>query len=176
VPVHPVVRVRGGSGFTAGQISVVPATVRLLGPAVRVRRLDSVTTEPLEVDGAEGPVDESLGLDTTGLGPAVRVLPSRIRVRVEVEPLHERLFTGVPVRLAMRSEVAVAPALDTVTVRVWGRAARLAALGPDSVVVLAEWRGDAPPDRVPLRVLLPVGITGRVEPDSIDLIDRRLRG
>ena len=175
VSVHPVVRMRDEAGFTAGRITIVPGTVRVFGPDARIRRLDSVRTEPLEVDGAEGPIEQSLALDTTGLGPAIRILPGRVTVRVDVEPLRERVFTGVPVRLASAGAGALAPALDTVTVRVRGRAARLEALDPDSVVVLAEWRGRRAPGRVALRVILPPGVSGQAEPDSVDLAPRRPR-
>lgn len=176
VPVYPVVRMRDEAGFTPGRITVVPGTVRLFGPDARIRRLDSVRTEPLEVDGAEGPVELSLALDTTGLGPPVRILPPKVTVRVDVEAMRERVFSGVPVRLASAGADALAPALDSVTVRVRGRAARLRELDPDSVVVLAEWRGRTTPRRVALRVVLPPGVTGRAEPDSVDLVPPRPRG
>jgi hypothetical protein len=176
VPVHPVVRMRDEAGFTTGRVTVVPGRVRVFGPDARIRRLDSVRTEPLEVDGAEGPVEQSLALDTTGLGPAVTILPARVTVTVDVEPMRERMFTGVPVRLASAGAGTLAPALDSVTVRVRGRAARLEALDPDSIVVLAEWQGPTAPARVGLRVVLPPGVSGRAQPDSVDLVPRRPRG
>jgi hypothetical protein len=173
VPVHPVVRIAGEAGYTAGRITVVPGTVRLLGPADRIGGIDSLLTEPLEVTGAEGPVEQTVALDTAGLGPAVRVEPPRATVRVDIEPLHERTFAAVPVRLPSRAAAAWASALDSVTVRVRGRAGRLAALDADSVLVLAEWRGARPPGRVALRVVLPAGVSGRAEPDSVDIVARR---
>jgi hypothetical protein len=176
VPVHPVVRITGEAGFTAGRITVVPGTVRLLGPADRLGGIDSLLTQPLEVAGAEGPVEQTLALDTAGLGPAVRLQPARATVRVEVEPLHERTFAAVPVRLPSRAAAAWAPALDSVTVRVRGRAGRLASLEPDSVLVLAEWPGATPPRRVALRVVAPAGVSGRAEPDSVDIVARRGSG
>ena len=74
-------------------------------------------------------------MDTTGLGPAVRVQPMQVTVRVEVEPLHERTLTAVPIRLPSRATAGWAATLDTVTVRLRGRAARLATLDADSIVV-----------------------------------------
>jgi hypothetical protein len=176
VPVHPVVSITGVAGYTIGRITVVPGTVRLLGPVDRIDGVDSLATEPLEVTGAEGPVEQTIALDTAGLGPAVRVEPRRTTVRVEVEPLHERTFTDVPVRLPSRAAAAWAPALDSVTVRVRGRAGRLAALDADSVLVLAEWSGTHPPGRVALRVVVPAGVSGRAEPDSVDIVARRGNG
>lgn len=176
VPVHPVVRINGVAGYAVGRITVVPGTVRLLGPVDRIGGIDSLSTVPLEVTGADGPVEQVLALDTTGLGPAVRVEPARAAVRVEIEPLHERTFSAVPVRLPSRAAAAWAPALDSVTVRVRGRAGRLAELEPDSVLVLAEWSGARPPERVALRVVLPPGVSGRAEPDSVNIVARRAGG
>jgi hypothetical protein len=176
VPVHPVVRLTGEAGFTAGRVTVVPGTVRLLGPADRIRRIDSLSTLALEVAGADGPVEQTVSLDTAGLGPAVRLHPTQVTVRVEVEPLHERTFTAVPVRLPSRAAAGWAATLDSVTVRVRGRAGRLATLDADSIVVLAEWSGRAPPAKVALRVITPAGVTGRAEPDSVDIVARRASG
>jgi YbbR-like protein len=176
VPVHPVVRVTGVAGFTAGRVTVVPGTVRLQGPTDRIDGIDSLLTQPLEVAGADGPVEQTVALDTAGLGPAVRLQPAKATVRVEVEPVHERTFDAVPVRLPSRAAALWAPVLDSVMVRVRGRAARLASLQPDSVVVLAEWLGPTPPGRVVLRVVTPAGVSGRAEPDSVDIVARRASG
>jgi hypothetical protein len=176
VPVHPVVRITGEAGYTAGRITVVPGTARLLGPVDQIGRIDSLLTEPLEVTGAEGPVEQTIALDTGGLGPAVRLQPAQATVRVEIEPLHERTFTAVPVRLPSRAAATWAPSLDSVTVRVRGRAGRLATLQPDSVLVLAEWSGGRPPGRVALRVVVPAGVSGRAQPDSVDIVARRASG
>ena len=42
VAVHPVVRLAREAGYAAGRVTVVPGTVRLLGPADRIRRIDSL--------------------------------------------------------------------------------------------------------------------------------------
>ena len=49
VAVHPVVRLAREAGYAEGRVTVVPGTVRLLGPADRIRRIDSLETLPLEV-------------------------------------------------------------------------------------------------------------------------------
>ena len=176
VAVHPVVRLAREAGYAEGRVTVVPGTVRLLGPADRIRRIDSLQTLPLEVAGADGPVEQTVTLDTTGLGPEVRVQPMQVTVRVEVEPLHERTLTAVPIRLPSRATAGWAATLDTVTVRLRGRAARLATLDADSIVVLAEWSGRTPPAKVALRVITPAGVTGRAQPDSVEIVPRRTGG
>ena len=62
--VHPVLRLAGEAGYAAGRVTVVPGTVRLLGPADRIRRIDSLPTLPLEVSGADGPVEQSVATRT----------------------------------------------------------------------------------------------------------------
>lgn len=176
VPVHPVVRLARASGYAEGRVTVVPGTVRLLGPADRISRIDSVPTVALEVASADGPVEQNVALDTAGLGTAVRVQPAQVTVRVELEPLHERTLSAVPVRLPSRAAASWAPSLDSVTVRLRGRAGRLATLDADSVVVLAEWTGRTPPARVALRVVTPSGVSGRAEPDSVAIVARRGNG
>ncbi len=176
VAVHPVVRLAREAGFAEGRVTVVPGTVRLLGPADLIRRIDSVPTLPLEVAAADGPVEQAVTLDTTGLGPAVRVQPLQVTVRVEVEPLHERTVTGVLIRLPSRATAGWVAALDTVNVRLRGSATRLATLDADSIVVVAEWSGRRPPAKVALRVIAPPGVSGRAEPDSVDIVPRRASG
>jgi len=176
VAVHPVVHLAKEAGFAEGRVTVVPGTVRLLGPADRIRRIDSIATLPLEVAAADGPVEQSVTLDTSELGPAIRVQPLQVTVRVEVEPLRERILTGVPIRLPSRATNGWTAALDTVNVRLRGPAARLATLNADSIVVLAEWSGRTPPAKAVLRVVTPPGVSGRAQPDSVGIVARRTNG
>jgi hypothetical protein len=175
VPVRPVVQLRSEPGFALGGIAVVPGTVRLMGPGQQVRLLDSVRTQPLEITRADAPVDELVPVDTTGLGP-VRVWPATVTVRVNVEAASERTLWPVPVRLSSTTSAALRPEQESVIVRVLGSAARLVGLVPDSVLVVVDGVGETEPRRAPLRVLLPPGLQGRAEPDSVDLVRRRPRG
>lgn len=175
VPVSPVVHLRADSGYVLSEVSVVPGMVRLLGPRDRVRRVDSVRTLPLELFGDELRAERVLELDTAELGP-VRVLPARVTARVELEAITERTLTGVPVRLASEAGATLRASPETVTVRLRGREARLGAIAPASIVVVADWSGSATPARVELRVLAPAGITARAEPDSVSLEPRGTDG
>jgi YbbR domain-containing protein len=175
VPVSPVVHLRADSGYVLSEVSVVPGMVRLLGPRDRVRRVDSVRTLPLELFGDELRAERVLELDTAELGP-VRVHPARVTARVELEAITERTLTGVPVRLASETGATLRASPETVTVRLRGREARLGAILPASIVVVADWSGSATPARVELRVLAPAGITARAEPDSVSLEPRGTDG
>jgi hypothetical protein len=57
-----------------------------------------------------------------------------------------------------------------------GPASRVAAVTPESVLVVLGGPDHPPgPRRVPLRVLVPPGLTGTAEPDSVRLLPRRRR-
>jgi hypothetical protein len=156
-------------------IAVVPATVRLLGPREAIRRIDSARTRPLEVVRADGPVEETVALDTSGFG-RVRVVPSEVTVRVELERVGERILSAVPVRLSSDLAAVARPERTTVAVRVRGAAARLKALAGDSVLVVVDWTGPSVPGRVRLRVLSPAGLEATALPDSVTLVRRNADG
>jgi len=175
VPVHPVVRVQSRSGFElVGAVAVVPGEVRLAGPESRIAAIDSAVTVPLELAGADGPAEQRVMVDTTGFGP-VRVFPSRVTVSLNVQAMGERTLWPVPVQLP--SALRLRPDRDTVTVRVRGPRARLAALTPDSVTVtIGPLDSGPPPARVFLRVLVAPGLSGKATPDSVTLTQRDRRG
>ena len=175
VPVRAVVRLQPGTSHIMSAIAVVPGTVRLLGPRDAIQRIDSAQTEPLEVARADGPVEETLRLDTSGFG-RVRVLPAAVTVRVDVEAVGERTLTAVPVRLPSDLAAVIRPDHTTVDVRIRGAAARLGGLARDSVPVVVDWTGPPGPGRVRLRVLTPAGLEAVALPDSIALVRRSTDG
>jgi hypothetical protein len=170
VPVRAVVRLPPATGHVLSAIAVVPGTVRLLGPRDELTRIDSARTVPLEVAQADGPVEETLALDTSGFG-RVRALPGEVTVRVDVEPEGERTLRDIPVRLSSELAASARPEQATVDVRVRGATSRLGGLGRDSVPVVVDWSG-AVPARVRLRVLAPAGLDATAVPDSITLLRR----
>ncbi len=171
VPVRAVVRLRTGAGHVLRAIAVVPGTVRLLGPREAVQRIDSALTQPLEVMRADASIEETLGLDTSGFG-RVRVVPSAVEVRVEIENVGERTLTAVPLRLPSDLAAVVRPVRPTVDVHVRGAAGRLALLDRDSVPVMVEWSGPPGPGEARLRVLAPGGLEAVAVPDTIALVRR----
>jgi hypothetical protein len=175
VPVRAIVRLAPGTDRVMSAIAVVPGTVRLLGPRDAIGRIDSAQTEPLELARAHGQVEETLPLDTSGFG-RVRVLPSTVTVRVDVEALGERTLTAVPVHLPSDLAAVARPDRATVDVRVRGAAARLRGLNRDSVPVVVDWSGPPGPGRARLRVLAPAGLEAVALPDSIALVRRSADG
>jgi hypothetical protein len=128
----------------------------------------------LEVAQADGPVEETLALDTSGFG-RVRALPGEVTVRVDLEAQAERTLRGIPVRLSSDLAASARPEQPTVDVRVRGAASRLGVLARDSVPVVVDWSG-TPPARVPLRVLAPSGLDATAIPDSVTLVRRSRDG
>lgn len=175
VPVRADVRLPPETGHVLSAIAVVPGTVRLLGPRDAIQRIDSVRTLPLEVAQADGPVEETLALDSSGFG-RVRVVPAEVTVRVSIEAVGERTLTRVPVR--MPSDLAATVRLEraTVEVRVRGPTARLGSLSRDSVPVVVDWAGPPGEGRAALRVLAPAGIEAHALPDSLSLVRRGTDG
>ena len=175
VPVRAVVRLQPGTGQVLSAIAVVPGTVRLFGPRDAIQRIDSAQTEALELARADGPVEETLALDTSGFG-RVRALPAAVMVRVDVEAVGERTLRGVPVRLPSDLAAVARPDRATVDVRVRGAAARLSGLARDSVPVVVDWTGPPGPGRARLRVLAPAGLEATALPDTIALVRRTADG
>jgi hypothetical protein len=175
VPVEPIVSLRPELGFSVQGISVVPGTVRLFGPLARLKNIDSIRTESLEVTSANAPLERDLALDTVGFG-MVRIEPRVVTVRVEIEASTERTIEDVPVGMPSNLAANLRPSVEMVRVRVRGPVSRLAGLLPESLMVMVEPGRRAAPGRVGLRVLLPQGITGAAEPDSVELVRRGSRG
>jgi YbbR domain-containing protein len=170
VPVRAVVRLPRETGHVLSAIAVVPGTVRLLGPRDAVSNIDSALTVPLEMARADGPVEETLALDTSGFG-RVRAVPSEVTIRVDVAAVGERTLRDVPVRLSSELAAVARPERSSVDVRVRGAVSRLSGLARDSVPVVVDWNG-VPPARVPLRVLAPAGLEAVAVPDSLTLVRR----
>lgn len=75
VPVKPRISGEPAAGMTIGAVESEPLTVLVSGPRLQLERLQAVLTDPIGVDGADGPVDSLV---------AVRAPQSLMRI---VEPL-----------------------------------------------------------------------------------------
>ncbi|MGE5234912.1 MAG: YbbR-like domain-containing protein [Acidobacteriota bacterium] len=85
LPVKPRVVGQPASGFAVGSINVEPATVRVSGPRLQLESLQAVVTEPVSVDGAEGPVEAVVAVRSPY--PLVRVEePLAVRVVIQMTP------------------------------------------------------------------------------------------
>jgi YbbR-like protein len=72
------------TGMAVGEITVDPSTAVLSGPRLQLEALPAVTTEPVNVDGADGPVDALAALRSPN--PLMTVIePLTVRVTVQIE-------------------------------------------------------------------------------------------
>ena len=172
VPVHADVRADGDSGYVmVGGVQVVPGAVSLSGPFDFVQRIDSVSTLPLRLTGADGPVERELSIDTVGFGP-LRVAPAEVTVSLDIERVTIRAFESVPVELPgeLAGTHSIQP--ESVRVRLRGPVERMARVTPESIHVFIDPAGPGA-GRVPLRIMLPPGISGSLHPDTVTLAKRR---
>jgi len=83
VPVVPTIEGLPAEGYELGTVSMSPSKVQVEGPESRVRTLESVPTLPIQVDGRQSQVAQSVDLDVPD--PQVRVQhPATVDIRIEV--------------------------------------------------------------------------------------------
>jgi YbbR domain-containing protein len=155
VPIVPLVEGDPAFGFVRGTVTVQPSTVEVIGPESHVSTLLEATTEPINIDNATRPIEDTV---TVGLqDSAVRLrTPLSARVRAEILPAPiERAVQNVPVRArnAGRRQVIIEPTTVNLTLR-----GRREALGRREAAQLDAW--------VDVANLAPGRYTLRVEVDS----------
>ncbi len=152
VPVVPALEGDPAPGFVVGRITSEPATVRVIGPESRVRKLAEATTEPVTVEGEN---DRILDVVTVGVADsAVRLVePQRATVVVEVLPAPvERDVSRVPIRwrnLGAGLRASVTPSLAAIQIR--GQREALEKITPDTIEAFVDLAGLGP-GRYNLRV------------------------
>jgi YbbR domain-containing protein len=120
VPVVAQVEGDPAAGYVVGQIVAEPATVEIVGPEGRVKRIGQAITEPISVEGARHDVRDVV---TVGLTDAALrlVQPQNATVIVSVVPAPvERELANVPVRARNRGRVQrveISPPMVTVSIR-----------------------------------------------------------
>jgi YbbR domain-containing protein len=152
VPVVPALDGDPAPGYVVGNLTSEPATVRIVGPESRVRKLSEATTEPVSVEGQRDRVRDVVTVGVTDA--TVRLVePQRATVIVEIQPAPvERTIAGVPVRwrnLGTGLTAKITPAVTRVQIR--GEGDRLAAVGTDRIGAFVDLAGLGP-GRYNLRV------------------------
>lgn len=83
VPVHPRLNGTPAPGLGVETITVEPPVVLVSGPRAQLERVPALTTDPLDVDGATGPIEVLVAVRSPH--PLVRVIdPLAVRVVVAV--------------------------------------------------------------------------------------------
>lgn len=152
VPIMPATEGEPAPGYVVGRITSEPATVEVVGPDSRLRRLSEATTEPVPISGARDRVRDVV---TVGVADsALRLTQTQsATVIVEIWPAPvERELGGVPVRgrnLGAGLTARITP--ETARVRVRGRRELLSGLRPDIIGAFVDLAGLGP-GRYNLRV------------------------
>ena len=183
VPVRVITRGELPDGMEfAAPLGLNPQFVSVRGAGRRVRAIDSISLEPIDLDDLTGSRVYALDLDTAGLGD-LSITPTTASLAVRIEPALERELPAVPV-VAMPADgaapigasfVIVPP---TIAVRLAG--ARTPVTGTDSAAVRAivPWEdiaglGPGQERRVQIRLRgLPALVRGISTVDSVTV--RRL--
>jgi YbbR domain-containing protein len=93
VPVRARVVGEPTAGLAVGRVLAEPATAMLTGPRFQLEALQAITTEPVSVDGADGPVEAQAVVRSPN--PLMRVVePLTVRVTVEIAPLRSETRGG----------------------------------------------------------------------------------
>jgi YbbR domain-containing protein len=134
VPVVAQVEGEPAPGFVVGPIAAKPATVEIVGPESRVKKVGQAITEPIDIEGARGDIRDVV---TVGLTDAALrlVQPQSATVVVGVLPAPvERELVGVPVRARNRARthrIEISPPVVTVEIR--GRREAVSGIVADAI-------------------------------------------
>lgn len=83
LPVLPRLNGTPAPGLTARAVAVEPPTVLVSGPRTQLERAPSLTTDPLDVEGASGPIEALVAVRSPH--PLVRVIdPLAVRVVIAI--------------------------------------------------------------------------------------------
>lgn len=160
----------------AAPVGLNPQLVRVRGAAPRVRALDSIPLEPLDLAGVSGSGIYTVAVDTAGLG-GVTVAPAEATLGLRLEPATERVLAGVPV-MAVPGEGGPLPdslVIEPGSIQVRLQGARTPVAGTraeevQAVVPPEAWQGLAPGEarRAPIRLRgLPTLVRGFSAVDSV---------
>ena len=87
LPIRARVVGEPATGLAVGSVVTDPTTAVLTGPRFQLEALQVVTTEPVNVDGTDGPVEAQAAVRSPN--PLMRVVePLTVRVSVEIVPAH----------------------------------------------------------------------------------------
>ncbi len=176
LPIKPAIEGQPAAGFGVGEVSAQPATVTVVGPASRVKRLNEAITAPVSVAGATGVVNETVTIGVPDSSVRLKS-PAVTRVSVEVRPSDvDFVIEAAP--------VSVRGATAGAAVEVVPRTVRVSARGPglgSDRVPMAEVRTFVDVTRVaqgryslPVQVDAPPAVTVlRIDPPSVRVRIRR---
>lgn len=150
VAVIPTIVGRPASGYSVVGLDVFPQTVNLSGNPARLAIVESVITEPVNIEGAIQDVVQEVSVVT----PIGLTASKRIQVSVQIAPtMAVTLIAGVRIEVSNVPSGAVAEVdPKTIQVRVKGPISVLSQLGPEDF--LARVDGDVQEGRRRVKVII----------------------
>ena len=157
VPVVPEFTVSFKEGYgQVGAVMLSPDSITVSGAETVLERIASWKTASTSFEELKAPVEAMVPL-ALSVGPMVRSSPSSVRVRINVEPFAEKVFSGLPVeirRLPPNRDVIFIPPKMEIVAR--GGIRQLASLLPVDFElsvpyerILADTTGSIEPEIVP---------------------------
>ncbi len=157
VPVVPEFTVSFKEGYgQVGAVMLSPDSITVSGAETVLERIASWKTASTSFEELKAPVETMVPL-ALSVGPMVRSSPSSVRVRINVEPFAEKVFSGLPVeirRLPPNRDVIFIPPKMEIVAR--GGIRQLASLLPVDFElsvpyerILADTTGSIEPEIVP---------------------------
>lgn len=180
VPVQPILEGEPAPGFRVARSTASPSLVKVAGAKSAVEAVQRVSTRPLRIAEARGPVRGEVQLES----PPPHTLidgSGQVTVTVEVEQvLQERILRGLPVRVSGlgRLDGEPEPAAADVTLRGPADALAQVAPGTPSLLVDAQAEDSRPPGAWRKRISvagLPPGVAAEVRPEAVTLVTKRRR-
>ena len=155
LPVRAELAGSPGLGYAVVESTATPELVEVRGPAHLLHDLKQVATEPIELRGAEEPIERNVLLDV--IDPSITFVPDAVRVRVTLEEsLTEREVAKVPIKAP--EGTTVTPATLDLTVRGPQRLLHNLTLPADAAKVTLADGTPAGTHKVPVQVTLPEGL------------------
>lgn len=141
----------------AGPVTATPGVVRLRGPGSRVAGIDSIRTQPVDLDDLDASTRVVVPLDTTGFGDLTFNL-LEVEALVRIEEAADRMLPPVAIEIEGPAAAGLVVEPESLAVAVRGPASRTsgADLSGLRLVVSDEDVLDVEPGevrRVPLRVM-----------------------
>lgn len=168
IPVHVELDGKPASGYEIGGVEARPASVMAIGPSRYVNTMAQITTEPIDLQGANSDVERRVDLENPN--PAVALTAMRVDAKVHVsEKISDREFRAVNVEVRDADyKFNLAPNRATVIVR--GPILKLQELDPNGLAYVDAKELPPGSHEVPLQVELPDGMqVVREVPEKIRL-------
>ncbi len=168
IPIHVNVDGKPANGYNLAGVEANPTTVMAIGPSRDVNTVAQITTEPLDIDGANADVERQVDLESPNASVALTAM--RVDAKAHIaEKISDREFRAVSVQVRDSDyKFNVAPNHTTVTIR--GPILKLQGLDPNSLAYVDAKELSPGSHEVPVQLQLPDGMqVVRQSPEKVRL-------